>query len=203
MPSNFLRRSAFTSLAAGLTLLCTKSALANQPQTTAWVVIRPASSIRFSSALSGAAIEGSFARWTANIVFDPKNLAASSAVVSIETGSALLTDKDQTVAIRTQDWFWSSKFPTATFTSRSFRHTIGNNYVAEGILSLRGVERPMSFPFTLALNGANAVMHASFGLDRRIFGVGQGDFRDELQIPGRVTVTLDVRAHAQTSAKSR
>ncbi|MEI9965761.1 MAG: YceI family protein [Caulobacteraceae bacterium] len=59
-----------------------------------WTVDKATSKITFRSSFGGQAFEGTFRRWDANIVFDPKALAASKAVVTVDVASAATGDQN-------------------------------------------------------------------------------------------------------------
>lgn len=159
-----------------------------------WVMDKAASRLRFRSAFAGTAFEGGFSRFDAQINFDPKNLAASRAVVSVDLASAATGDADRDQTLPTADWFNTAKFPRATFTTTSIRDLGGGRYQAQGALSLKGVTRPVTLPFTLQIQGNVARMNGQLAIDRSQFGVGQGQFAGADAIPHPVTVTVAVVA---------
>lgn len=160
----------------------------------AWTVDKANSRIRFRSAFSGTAFEGGFSRWDARINFDPKNLAASKAVVTIDLASVASGDKDRDETLPTGDWFDVAKFPRATYTTTSIKSLGGDRYEAAGTLNLKGVTRPVTLPFTLTLQGDTARMTGQAVLKRNEFGVGQGQFGGADTVPLEVTVPITVVA---------
>ena len=160
----------------------------------AWTVDKANSKIRFRSAFSGTAFEGGFAKWDAQIAFDPKNLAGSKAVVSVDLASAGTGDSDRDSTLPTADWFNVPKFPRAVFTTTAFKDLGGGKYEAAGTLSLLGVTKPVTLPFTLAITGDTAKMSGQVVLNRSQFGVGQGQFAAADTVPFEVTVPITVVA---------
>jgi polyisoprenoid-binding protein YceI len=61
-------------------------------------------------------------------------------------------------------------------------------------LTLRGITRPLTLPFTLAIAGDRARMRASLPLNRLAFGVGQGDWSRTDALPAVVNVAIAVTA---------
>ena len=177
--------------AAVLVLFAGKAAAAPAP---AWTVDKAASSVRFSSSFSGQPFSGSFRTWNAAIRFDPKALATSSVTATIDTASAASGDKDRDQAIPSEDFLSAAKFPKATFTATSFKDLGGGRYQAIGTLTLRGVTKPLTLPFTLAITGSTARMKASLALNRLAFGVGQNEWKGVQAIPGAVSVSIDLSA---------
>jgi polyisoprenoid-binding protein YceI len=160
----------------------------------AWAV-DPGSTVGFASSFSGGAFSGRFTRWTAAIRFDPQNLAGSSVTATIDVGSAATGDKDRDASLPSADFFDAAKYPHATFTATTFKDLGGGRYQAIGQLTLRGVSKPLTLPFTLAITGAQAKMNAAVSLNRLVFGVGQGQWSATDAIPAAVSVTINLTAH--------
>lgn len=183
-----------TRFALALSILLAAPAAALASPAPAWTV-DPGSSVGFSSSFSGDAFTGHFNRWTAAIRFDPKNLAGSSVTATIDLASAATGDKDRDSSLPTDDFFAAAKFPRATFTAATFKDLGGGHYQAIGQLTLRGVAKPLTLPFTLAITGAQAKMSAATSLNRLAFGVGQGQWSATDSIPAAVAVTINLAAH--------
>jgi polyisoprenoid-binding protein YceI len=160
----------------------------------AWSVDRAASRLGFTAAFNGDAFSGAFSRWTADIRFDPKNLAGSSVAATIETASAVTGDKDRDQALPTGDFFAAAQFPRATFVARQFQDLGGGRYQAVGVLTIRGIAKPLTLPFTLAITGRTAKMTAAIAINRLAFGVGQGQWKSTETIPAAVTVNVAISA---------
>jgi len=159
-----------------------------------WAV-DPASKLTFQGAMNGQGFNGTFRRWSAQIAFDPKALAASKAVVTVNVVSAATGDADRDQAIPTDDWFAASKFAQATFVTRDFRDLGGGKYAADGDLTIRGVKQPVTLPFTLAISGDTARMNGAIVLNRTAFGVGQGQWKTGEVVDTKVTVNVALIAH--------
>lgn len=180
-------------LALCVTLVAPAAALAAPAP--AWTVDRAASRLGFTAAFNGDAFSGAFNRWAADIRFDPKNLAGSSVTATIETGSAATGDKDRDQALPSGDFFAAAQFPRATFVARQFQDLGGGRYQAVGVLTIRGVAKPLTLPFTLAITGKTAKMTAAIAINRLAFGVGQGQWKSTETIPAAVTVNVAISAH--------
>ena len=159
-----------------------------------WTVDKAASKVAFSSSFDGGAFAGAFRRWDAAIRFDPANLAGSSVTATFDMASAVTGDSGRDDALPQDDWFAAGRFPKATFTAKSFKALGGNRYQAVGTLTMRGVTKPLTLPFTLVITGGVAKMTASVGLNRLAFGVGQGEWKTTEVVPGTVTVNISLTA---------
>ncbi len=177
------------------TILIAATVLAGQALAApVWTVDKGASKVAFSSSFDGGAFSGAFRRWDAAIRFDPANLAGSSVTATFDMTSAVTGDADRDEALPLDDWFAAKRFPKATFTATSFKAMGGNRYQAVGALTIRGVTKPLTLPFTLVITGGVAKMNASVGLNRLAFGVGQGDWKTTEVVPGTVTVNISLTA---------
>lgn len=170
-----------------------------QAAATRWVVDAP-SRLAFESAVSGQAFEGSFSRWDADIVFDPTNLAASKASVSIDIGSVATGDQTRDEAAGEGSWFDLARFAKATFATTAIRSLGGDRYAADGALTIRGVSKAVSLPFTLAIAGDQATMAGELALNRTDFGIGQGQWQAADVVPHPVKVKIAIKAHRAGTA---
>ena len=154
------------------------------------------SRLGFKGVVEGAPFDGTFRSWDAQISFDPKALATSKVSVSVDVASAVTGDKDRDETLPTDDWFAVKRFPRAVFTANRFVDHGGGHYEAQGELVLKGVRRPVTLPFTLAISGGVAKMTGTATLDRTAFNVGSGKWSTPDEVAKAVTVVVDLTAHA-------
>ena len=160
-----------------------------------WSVDPAHSAIAFESSAEGAAFEGHFNTWTADIRFDPKNLASSQVRVEVETGSVQTGDGGRDQSAQGNDWFASTMFPKAVFVSNTIKDLGGGKYEADGKLTIRDKTEDLALPFTLALKGDEADMHAEMDVDRTTWGLGSGEYGSADIVPFKVGLKIDVVAH--------
>lgn len=151
----------------------------------------------FSARWNGEPVEGTFARWSANILFSPEALEGSKIDVSIDLGSVDTGDGQRDGTLTGSDFFDTGRFAKATYRASKFRSLGGNRYRADGTLTLRGVSKPVPLNFTLDINGDKARAKGSATIDRTSFGVGQGDYASTAEIAGPVAVSFDFQATAR------
>jgi len=161
---------------------------------TSWTVDKAHSRLAFVASMNGQAINGSFRRFDARIAFDPANLAGSSVVAVIDTGSVATGDQTRDEALPSADWFNVTLFPRATFSARTFKSLGGGRYQAIGTLSIRGKNHPVAMPFQLVIKGTVAQMRGTVTIDRRWFGVGQGQFATPDAVAANVKVNVALAA---------
>jgi polyisoprenoid-binding protein YceI len=163
------------------------------PELVRWRV-GPGSTLGFTTAWSGAPIQGRFDKWRAGIVFSPELLDQSKVTATIDLASVNTGDKQRDETLPSGDWFDAAAHPQAEFRANRFEKTGEGRYVAHGTLSLKGVTKPLDLPFRLKIDGQRAEMSGTASLDRTVFGIGQGEFAATDQIPAKVTVRVELHA---------
>ena len=159
-----------------------------------WQVDAPKSNLGFTATFSGAKFEGQFKSWQAEIAFDPANPAAGRAKVTIDMTSAATGDKQRDQALPDSDWFDVKKSPQAFFEATGFTAKGGNGYEAQGTLTIRGVKKPVTMPFTLDTAGDSAHATGQLEITRTDYGVGQGEWTDGSMVGLKVTIHFDLTA---------
>lgn len=189
-------RRALRAVAMGAAALVVATVAAPAPAATAaeWTVVERESRIGFSGTHAGRGFKGAFARWTADITFDPAKLETARAVVKVDLASAATGDTTYDKTLPTVDWFNIAKFTTATFTTTGFTAAGGNAFEALGTLDLRGTQVPVTLRFTFERTAAGARLEGRTTLKRTDFGIGKGsDATGEwvsIDIPLEVSVAL-------------
>jgi polyisoprenoid-binding protein YceI len=137
-----------------------------------WKIVADKSWLGFKGTAAGAPFGGRFARWLAQISFDPDKPEAGHVEVTVDMASAVTGDKDKDDALPQPAWFDAKAFPQATFAAQSFRAKGGHDYDAVGTLALRDVNKPVVMPVTIEVDGNT--LHASGHLDliRTDYNVG-------------------------------
>src|SRR4029453_10834952 len=100
-------------LAAGLATMLAYAA-------TQWTLQPKDSKLTFVGEQAGAQFEGAFDKFTADIKFDPKDLAGSKFDVKIDTASVNTKDGERDTTIKSADLFDVKRFPTAHYVADKF-----------------------------------------------------------------------------------
>ncbi len=161
-----------------------------------WMVDAAKSKLGFTVQWSGEPFSAHFDSWKANIDFDPANLAASRADVSIDVGSEASDEADFDAGLKGAQGFGTEKFPSARFVTKQFTRKSGDNYIADGTLTLKGISRDVSLPFTLTIHGGHAHMIGTAHVIRTDFGIGQGLWAAPTPVSHDVVVNIDITATA-------
>lgn len=138
-----------------------------------WKVVAAQSKIGFEGTHAGRAFAGVFNSWTADIRFDPADLASSKAVVLVDLASATTGDQTYDKTLPTADWFDIAKFSEGRFETTGITANADGSFVADGSLTLRGVSVPVTLEFTFEPDGDTALLQGTASLQRLDFGIGK------------------------------
>ncbi len=152
----------------------------------------PGSTLVFASKYDGEVFTGKFSSFTTTLSFDPAKLATSKLDVVIPLAGTSTGNGDRDSTLSGADFFNVAKFAQARYTATKFRSLGGNQYAADGNLSLRGVSKPVTLTFTWT-PGAQPMLSGKATVKRLDFGVGGGDdWADTKTIPNEVAVSTKV-----------
>ena len=168
--------------------------LAMPAQAAQWTLDKDNSSLGFTVTTAQAKIEAKFAAYDAQITLDPADLSGAKVSVNIDISSADTGNAQNNGAIASSTWMSVAEFPKATFSSTAIRNTGDNTFEMDGTLSLRGVEKDLTIPFTLDVDGSNAHAKGEVEVIRTDFGIGQGAFASADQVNLEVRVHFDFQA---------
>ncbi len=187
----FAPKPAWAALSLAL-LAIPAAAQAPELSAPAWTVDKAQSRLGFTANADGENFGGQFKSWDAQINFDPANLSASAASVTVGLGSVETENSNEGGALQSDSWFATATFPNATFKTTAIRAE-GSGYVADGTLTIRDKSQPVSLPFDLSVEGDVAKMKGAVKIDRKAFGLGVGTWQDG-HIAPEVTIEVSVTA---------
>jgi polyisoprenoid-binding protein YceI len=165
---------------------------ATQAQAPVFKIDKAGSSVKFSVKAS-VAIDGTFQKWDANMLFTSAKL--SSAVLdikidasSIDTGSGMKDDK-----LKGKDFFDVKDDPYITFHSTKMVSTGANTFEVDGNFTIRGVSKPEKLTFTIegAGTGTGSIT-GTMTFNRKDYGMTKGI--PFVKIADSVEVTVDIKA---------
>ena len=163
--------------AAGLALAATQ-----------WQMQPKESTLTFIATQAGAPFDGKFEKFTADIAFDPQDLAASRFDVKIDLASVNSRDGERDDTIRSADLFDVKRWPTGRYLADKFTASGGNKFTATGKLTLRDVTREVPIEFTFEKQNGNAWLKGTAAVKRLDFGVGQGEWKDTATVANEIKI---------------
>ena len=149
------------------------------------------SEVKFSIKNFGFNVTGKFKGLKGKATFNPANLPGCSINASVDAGTIDTDNGSRDSHLKKEDYFDVAKHPLISFVSDKIAVADNNtSFVATGKITIKGITRPISFPFTAALKNEGYFFQGEFKLDRRDFGVGG----KSLVMSNSVTVSLAVLA---------
>lgn len=151
------------------------------------------SSLTFKAVQNGAEIEGQFKKFTGKIQFHPDHLDQSSVEIEVDMNSVDASYKDVVQNIKTKDWFFTTKYPTATMKTQNIEKVDGG-YKANAELTIRDQTMPVEIMFNVAeFSAEKAHAKGKAALKRKDFNVG---WEDTKAVENDVQVIFDVMTMA-------
>ena len=162
-----------------------------------WSMQPKESKLTFVGEQAGAQFEGSFDKFTADITFDPKDLAHARFDVKIDTASVNTQDGERDSTLKGADLFDVKRFATAHYVADKFT-AAGSKYSATGKLTLRDVTKDVPIEFTFDVKDGAAWLKGTAKIKRLDFGVGQGEWKDTSTVGNDVQVRFALRLKSAT-----
>lgn len=159
-----------------------------------WIVDPDQSRVSFTASQQDTEFTGSFGTFSAEILLDPDDPSTGRIEAEIDLASADAGNSERNDALPTKDWFNTRQHPAASFVSEEIVRTGEGAYEATGILTLKGVSRPVVLPFNLEVDGDIATARGSFELVRTDFSVGTGAYETGKWVGLPVMVTVEISA---------
>lgn len=166
-----------------------------------WSMQLAESEVVFTAMQGGAPVEGHFARFDAELKFDPEALENSRFRVEIDVTSLDSGNADRDSTLRSNAFFDVATWPQAIFEADDVRVLAEGRYEAHGTLTLRDRSLPVVLPFQLELAGTpgqrRARAEGELTINRIDYGVGQGQWADTSVIADGVRIAVRIQAEEQ------
>lgn len=155
-----------------------------------WKPVPSPKSLTFTASQGGAPFPGEFKSYTAQLCLDDKDASKDTLRVDVDLNSVDTGLDEMDAALKNDDFFDTAKYPKGSFVSDSVKLTSPGHYSVTGKLTLHGVTKTLTVPFTWALSkdGKQAKLEAKTTLQRRDYGIGKGQWDD----PQYVGLGVDV-----------
>lgn len=144
------------------------------------------SQLVFSMKQMGVPVSGSFKKFAANVSFDPAKPEQGKADISIDIASISLPTAEANAEAKKKDWFDAARFAQARFVSSSIKPLGNNRFQVNGKLTIKGISRDVSAPFTATSAGKNLSIDGTLPISRLAFNIGDGSWRDTATVADQV-----------------
>jgi polyisoprenoid-binding protein YceI len=140
---------------------------------------------------------GSFKSWHGHVHVDNADVPKSSVEVVVQTGSIEMLDRQQAEMLKDSDFFDVARHPQMTFRSDRIERTGNTTLTVEGLITLRGITRPMTLEIIVSdrhpdappgtryarFRGSGKIRRSEFGMIKFVDLIGD-------------TVEISIRADA-------
>lgn len=145
----------------------------------------------------GVPSEGHFNKFSAQISFNPANLAIAKATINLDLASIDTGSEEANDEVKGKEWFNTKAFPLAKFESTNFKSIGGNRYEVSGKMSIKGHTQTVSTPFTFSQQGNTAVVDGAFVLKRADYAIGEGSWSDFDTVANEIQIKFHFLALAE------
>ena len=160
-----------------------------------WLVDRSQSKLQFQAEHNGEKFTGNFSIFDAAIKLDLDNPEDGEIHAVIDLTSIDAKDDDRNANLPSKAWFDVKSFPLATYSAREITGNLTSGYTANGLLSIKGVERPVSLNFTVQTDDDKALASGTARFLRTDFSIGTGsDFETEEWVKFPIQVLVNITA---------
>jgi len=140
---------------------------------TAYTPVDAGSKVHFVIKNFGIKTGGDFTGLKGSIKFDPVNFAASAFDVSVDANTIDTDNDSRDGHLRKSDYFDVANHKTINFKStKVVKSTAAGRFYVFGILTIKGVSKPVEFGFGATPKDGGYVFDGEFEINRRHFGVG-------------------------------
>ncbi len=155
---------------------------------TAWKV--KSSAITFKIKNAGVTVDGSFTGLKADIRFDPLKPQESSITATVDSRTLNTEMESRDRHTRKPEFLSVDAFPLITLQSTRIEKTGPITFVGTFKLTLKGVTKEITMPFTFMKLPDKTEFKGSFTINRRDYGIGGGSMI--LSEEATVTIVADV-----------
>ena len=138
----------------------------------------------------GINTKGSFKGLKGSVNWDAANPSASSFNVSVDAKTINTAIDARDKELKQEAYFNADKYPVITFTSTQITGDNGNYHVT-GNLTIKGITKTISFPFTAASSGAGYTFKGEFTINRLDYNIGG----NSMVLSDNADVNLNVQAN--------
>ncbi len=156
-------------------------------------------------------VRGEFAKVTGKVIYDPKNLKASSVEATIDATSINTHEPKRDNHLKSPDFFDVAKFPTLTFKSKRVEKAGKGKLRVTGDLTIHGVTREVVLdvegPVPEVKMGPNLKSGASASttINRKDFGLVWNKALDSggVVVGDEVKITLEIEMGRKAAAQEK
>jgi polyisoprenoid-binding protein YceI len=158
-----------------------------------WTIDPIKSRIGFTVEQTGKLVSGRIATWTGRIVLEPGDLTGARIDIRMDMRSASAGTKDIDDVMLGPNFLDVAHAAEARFTSTSVSRR-GDDYLAQGKLTIRDVARDVALPFGLRIQDGRATARGRLTIKRLDYGIGRNEWAATTYVADDVTIDITVVA---------
>lgn len=164
-----------------------------------YTIIDDKSHIYFLGQHAGDDFQGEFKDFSAKIKFNAGDLSNSFVKATINLDSAQTGNMMYDGTLPEKDWFNTSRFKEAYFTSKKITPIEkANTYLMVGDFELKGIKKEISFEFTVfESRDGYTKSQAEFPINRIDYGLGESSDPDADWVSEEIKIKLDLVTRKQ------
>jgi polyisoprenoid-binding protein YceI len=159
------------------------------------------SAVTFGFRQMGVPLDGKFNKFSAQLSFDPAQLAKAQARIDIDLASIDTGSAEGNEEVVGKKWFNVKDYPTASFVSTGIKALGGNRYQAFGKLSIKGRTQDVAAPVTFQSDGKRGIFEGAFEIKRLDYAIGEGEWTDVSSVANEIQIKFHVVVNASASKK--
>ena len=136
----------------------------------------------------GVSVDGRFRKFDAQVNVDPSKPESGMARIEVDLASIDTGSQEGDGEVKGKLWFNTATFPKATFVASTIKSLGGGRYEARGPLTIKGISRDATAPFTIRSEAAGYRVEGGFVLPRLQFKIGEGEWADTDTVADAVQV---------------
>ncbi len=129
------------------------------------------SEVKFTIKNFGINTSGSLNGLKGSIKFSSSDISSASFNVSVDANTINTGNDSRDNHLKKEEYFNVEKFSTISFVSKNITKD-GDSYAVTGDLTIKGITKSVSFPFTAQTQDNGLLFNGNFSIDRRDFDVG-------------------------------
>jgi polyisoprenoid-binding protein YceI len=159
------------------------------------------SAVTFGFKQMGVPLDGKFNKFSAQVSFDPAQIAKAQARIEIDLASIDTGSADGNEEVVGKQWFNVKAYPTASFVSTGIKALGGNRYQALGKLSIKGKTQDVATPVTFQSDGKRGIFEGTFEIKRLDYAIGEGEWTDVSSVANEIQIKFHVVVNASPGKK--
>ena len=144
--------------------------------------------VTFKIKNAGFTVDGNFGAASGSVIFDKEQLSGNKIEASINSNTIKTGINARDKHLKKEEFFSVEKFPKIIAKSVSVTKQKNGSYIGVFALTIKGVTKTISIPFSFIENGNTSKLAATFTINRLDYNVGESSF----MMADKVAITIEL-----------